>query len=116
MEGLLPIPEAASELLSSSVANRGNIYLTPQRSWPPSNPNLWLLSAPLGFVLFALLLQPVGNQTPPFVDLAAGTYMLAVAVPVRRLLIIGSCFRNHRSANLHRALAPLITQSATQAG
>ena len=122
MEGLLPISEAASNFIQQRVKNRGNIWIGLDSAVAVGHPvtlSLALICIPL-MVLFALLLQPVGNQTLPFVDLAAGTYMLAVAVPVCkgngfRGLIIG-IVSVIIGLLISTALAPLITQSATQAG
>ncbi len=122
MEGLLPISEAASNFIQQRVKNRGNIWIGLDSAVAVGHPvtlSLALICIPL-MVLFALLLQPVGNQTLPFVDLAAGTYMLAVAVPVCkgngfRGLIIG-IVSVIIGLLISTALAPLIAQSATRAG
>ena len=122
MEGLLPISEAASNFIQNKVKNRGQMYIGLDSAIAVGHPvtlSLALICIPL-MVLFAVVLQPLGNQTLPFVDLTAGTYMLAVAVPVSkgngfRGLVIG-LISVIMALLISTALAPLITQSAAQAG
>ena len=122
MEGLMPISDAASSFLQKHVKNHGQLWIGLDSAVAVGHPvtlSLALICIPL-MVLFALVLQPVGNQTLPFVDLAAGTYMLAVAVPVCK----GNGFRGFIvgiisviiGLLISTALAPLITMSAQQAG
>lgn len=122
MEGLLPISDAASNFIQNKVKNRGKMYIGLDSAVAVGHPvtlSLALICIPL-MVLFAVILQPLGNQTLPFVDLSAGTYMLAVAVPVSK----GNGFRGFiigiisaiMGLLISTALAPLITQSAAQAG
>lgn len=122
MEGLLPISEAASSFIQNKVKNRGQMYIGLDSAIAVGHPvtlSLALICIPL-MVLFAVVLQPLGNQTLPFVDLTAGTYMLAVAVPVSkgngfRGLVIG-LISVIMALLISTTLAPLITQSAAQAG
>ena len=122
MEGLLPISEACSAFIQKRVKNHGEIWIGLDSAVAVGNPttlSVAMICIPM-LVLFAVILQPLGNQTLPFVDLTAATYMLAVAVPVSknngfRALVIGliSCVM---LMFISTALAPLITQSAQQAG
>ena len=122
MEGLMPISDAASNFIQTRVKNRGNIYIGLDSAIAvgyPATLSLALILIPL-MVAFALILQPLGNQTLPFVDLTAGTYLLAVAVPICkgngfRGLIVG-LVSVVGLLLISTALAPLITQSAMQAG
>ena len=122
MEGLMPVSEAASNFIQAKVKNHGQIWIGLDSAIAVGHPvtlSLALICIPL-MVLFAVVLQPLGNQTLPFVDLTAGTYMLAVAVPICR----GNGFRGLIiglisvviGLLISSALAPLITQSATEAG
>lgn len=122
MEGLLPISEACSTFIQNRVKNHGQIWIGLDSAVAVGNPttlSVAMICIPL-MVLLAVVLQPLGSQTLPFVDLTAATYMLAVAVPVSknngfRALVIGviSCIM---LMFISTALAPLITQSAQQAG
>lgn len=122
MEGLMPVSDAASNFIQTRVKNRGNIFIGLDSAIAvgyPATLSLALILIPL-LVLFALILQPLGNATLPFVDLTAGTYMLAVAVPICkgngfRGLVVG-IISAVALLLISTALAPLITQSAQQAG
>ena len=72
MEGLLPISEAASAFIQNKVKNRGQMYIGLDSAIAVGHPvtlSLALICIPL-MVLFAVILQPFGNATLPFVDLS----------------------------------------------
>ncbi len=84
MEGLLPISDAASAFIQKHMPNRGKIYIGLDSAVGVGHPvtlSLALILVPV-MLLLAVVLQPLGNQVIPLVDLSVATYMLVLVTPI----------------------------------
>lgn len=95
MDGLLPIAEAATELIQSSSKNTGKIYIGLDSAVGIGHPVTLAVSLILvPIVVFMALIIP-GNEMVPFVDLAVIPYMFVLILPAVkgngfRSLVIGT--------------------------
>lgn len=84
MEGLLPISDGASAFIQKRMPNRARIYIGLDSAVGVGHPvtlSLALILVPVMLVL-AIILQPLGNQVIPLVDLSVATYMLVLVTPI----------------------------------
>lgn len=119
MEGLLPISDAASELISKRFQKRGRIYIGLDSAVGVGHPitlSVSLILVPVAVFLAVIL---PGNTVLPFADLAVIPWMFVLITPLVRgngfrALVIGVivlAFGLLISTNL----APLFTQAAIDA-
>lgn len=122
MEGLLPISDGASAFIQKHMPNRGRIYIGLDSAVGVGHPvtlSLALILVPV-MLLLAVILQPLGNQVIPLVDLSVATYMLVLITPIVnqngfRGLIVGIIVL---AVGLLIAtyMAPFQTEAALQSG
>jgi PTS system galactitol-specific IIC component len=89
MEGLLPISDAAQELIQRRFKNVGKIYIGLDSAVAIGHPACMgaaLVLVPVTVVLAAVL---PGNRVLPFADLAVIPFMLAMVIPITK----GNVFR-----------------------
>ena len=96
MEGLLPISDAAGELISKRFSSRGKIYIGLDSAVGIGHPTTLAVSLVLvPLTVFLAVILP-GNDMLPLADLAVIPFMFVLIIPVVknngfRALIIGIC-------------------------
>lgn len=119
MEGLLPISDAASNLISKRFKNRGRIFIGLDSAVGVGHPitlSVALILVPVAIFLAVIL---PGNQVLPFADLAVIPWMFVLITPLVkgngfRALVIGVVVLAV-GLLISTNLAPLFTQAATNA-
>ncbi|MGC3995044.1 MAG: PTS transporter subunit IIC [Propionicimonas sp.] len=119
MEGLLPISDAASDLISKKFRNRGKIYIGLDSAVGVGHPitlSVSLILVPVAVFLAVIL---PGNTVLPFADLAVIPWMFVLITPLVRgngfrALVIGVIVLAV-GLLISSNLAPLFTQAAIDA-
>lgn len=119
MEGLLPISDAASEMISKRFQNRGRIFIGLDSAVGVGHPitlSVALILVPVAIFLAVIL---PGNQVLPFADLAVIPWMFVLITPLVRgngfrALVIGVVVLAV-GLLISTNLAPLFTQAAVDA-
>lgn len=118
-EGLLPISDAASDLISTRFRNRGKIYIGLDSAVGVGHPitlSVSLILVPIAVFLAVIL---PGNSVLPFADLAVIPWMFVLITPLVRdngfrALVIGVIVLAV-GLLISSNLAPLFTQAAINA-
>ena len=119
MEGLLPISDAAGELISKRFSNRGKIYIGLDSAVGIGHPTTLAVSLILvPLAVFIAVILP-GNRMLPMADLAVIPFMFVLIIPVVknngfRAFIIG-IFTLITGFWIATNLSPEITQAAYDA-
>jgi len=119
MEGLLPISDAAGELISKRFSNRGKVYIGLDSAVGIGHPTTLAVSLILvPLAVFIAVILP-GNRMLPMADLAVIPFMFVLIIPVVknngfRAFIIG-IFTLVTGLWIATNLSPEITQAAYDA-
>ncbi|MCL2588752.1 MAG: PTS sugar transporter subunit IIC [Oscillospiraceae bacterium] len=120
MEGLMPISDAAGELISKRFSSRGKVYIGLDSAVGIGHPTTLAVSLILvPLAVFIAVILP-GNQMLPMADLAVIPFMFVLIIPVVknngfRAFIIG-IFTLITGFWIATNLAPEITQAAYDSG